>query len=38
MLEKLGEKALTYLSAFEELTKQLAPDVVEDSLTLVRIH
>ena len=36
-MEELGNKALEYLTAFEELAKQYAPDVVNAGLTVVQI-
>lgn len=36
--DKLGDKALQYLSSFEELAKQYSPDVVDAGLTVIRIN
>jgi hypothetical protein len=36
--DKLGDKALQYLTSFEELAKQYSPDVVDAGLTVVRVH
>lgn len=36
--ERLGDKALQYLTSFEELAKQYSPDVIDAALTVVRLH
>lgn len=38
MLDKLQDKALQYLSAFEELAKQYTPDVLDMALKVVQIN
>ena len=36
--DKLGDKALQYLSSFEELAKQYSPDVVDAAFTVIRVN
>lgn len=38
MLDKLGDKALAYLNAFEELAKQYTPTIIDAALKVVQIN